>query len=570
MAIDDQGRGGQSSEERGGDDQGGDWRRSQSERAAAEDDRRVGEAFADPNAFDDQKLGNSFAETNSSAKKKHHLPKPPKMPVNKRILLFFILGVVVVFLLVFLIGYLPRHSRNKEIAKKSKEEKEAVPMVQVQQVKRSQDAGGLVVPGTTTPLIQADIYARANGYVSRRLADIGDHVHKGQLLAIIDSPDLDQQVDQAREQVRQAESQLAQQKAQLALATVTVQRYRVLVAKGVFSRQDGDQRETDYQGQVANVAAAERNVQAYQANLRRVIALQSYERVTAPFDGVITARNFDVGALVSATGSANGSGTTAPQGQTTGSAAGSTNTSGTTGNAPVAATPSTGGNGGGALYSIAQVQRLRILVSVPEGYAASVFPGQQALLHVQELPNASFYGDVTRTASAIDQNTRTLLTEVQVDNHAGKLMSGMYAVITFAAIKGAGTILIPGDAVAIRKDQSVVALVADNKVHMQPVEIGRDFGPSIEITGGLKEGDMLVTEVTDDVQEGAQVKVKTSGIAGENPSAQSPNQAAPPGGPSQYGNQSITDQNMQGQAGKQQQKKPGGGKKTNSSTESKQ
>lgn len=524
----------------------------------SQDERRLADSFADPNATDDQKLGNSFVEMNSSAKKKHHAPHLPKTPVNKRILFFFILAVVIVFLLVFFVGYLPRHSRNKEIEQKADAQKNATPVVQVQQVKRAQNAGGLVVPGTTTPLVEAYVYARANGYITKRLVDIGDKVHKGQLLAIIDSPDLDQQVDQAREQVRQAESQLAQQKAQLALATVTVQRYRVLVAKGVFSRQDGDQRETDYQGQIANVAAAERNVEAFKANLRRTIALQQYERVTAPFDGVITQRNFDIGALVSAAGSANGSGSGAPQGQVTGSAAGATNTAGTSGNAPTAASPSTGGGQGGALFSVANVQRLRILVSVPEGYAPSVFTGQHAKVYMQELPNESFYGDVTRTASSIDQNTRTLLTEVQVDNRAGKLLSGMYAVVTFDAIQGPGSILIPGDAVAIRKDKSVVAVVADGKVHMQPVEIGRDYGPSIEIVGGIKEGDLIVTEITDDVADGVKVKTKSNAGPGENADAKgSINQAAPPGGPSAYGNQAITDQNMVGQQAKGNQKKPG-------------
>lgn len=522
------------------------------------DDERLAQSFADPNSLDDQKLGDSFVEMNSSAKKKHHIPKPPNAPVNKRILFFFVLAVVIVFLLVFFVGYLPRHSRNKEIAKKAEEQKNAVPVVQVQQVKRAQNAGGLVIPGTTTPLIEAYVYARSNGYILRRLVDIGDRVRKGQLLAIIDSPDLDQQVDQARQQVSQAESQLAQQKAQLALATVTVQRYRVLVAKGVFSKQDGDQRETDYQGQIANVAAAERNVEAFKANLRRTIALQSYERVTAPFDGVITQRNVDVGALVSAAGSANGAGSSAPQGQVTGSAAGAANTAGASGSAPTAASPSTGGGQGGALFSIAQVQRLRILVSVPEGYAPSVFTGQHAAVSMQELPGQSFYGDVTRTASAIDQNTRTLLTEVQVDNRAGKLLSGMYAVVTFDAIQGPGSILIPGDAVAIRKDKSVVAVVADGKVRMQPVEIGRDYGPSVEIVGGIKEGDMVVTEITDDVIEGAKVNTKSKPGPGENTDAKgSINQAAPPGGPSAYGNQAITDQNMQGQQAKGNQKKPG-------------
>jgi multidrug efflux pump subunit AcrA (membrane-fusion protein) len=549
-----------------------DDQRSSSSNDRDRSDERLGQSFADPNFADDQKLGKSFEEMNSSAKKKHHLPvhNPLKKPINKGVLFFFVLAVVVVFFIVFLVGWFPRHSRNKEIAKKADEQKNAIPVVQVQQVQRAQDAGGLVVPGTTTPLIEAYVYARSNGYLSRRLVDIGDHVRKGQLLAVVDSPDLDQQVDQAREQVSQAESQLAQQQSQLALATVTVQRYRVLVAKGVFSKQDGDQRETDYQAQVANVAAAQRNVEAFKANLRRNIALQSYERVTAPFDGVITARNVDVGALVSASGSASGPGTGSPQGQTTGSAIGATNTSGTTGSAPTAASPSTGGGQGGALFSIADVRRLRILVSVPEGYAPSVFTGQHAILHFQELPNGEFHGDVTRTAAAIDQNTRTLLTEVQVDNRDGKLMSGMYAVVTFDAIKGAGSIVIPGDAIAIRKDKSVVALLVDGKVHMQPVEIGRDYGPSVEIVGGLKEGDTLITEITDDVIDGAKVQAKLKAGPGENANPQSGlNQAAPPRGSSQYGNQSITDQNMQGQQGKQRQKGGGKGKKDSSSSESK-
>jgi multidrug efflux pump subunit AcrA (membrane-fusion protein) len=518
------------------------------------DNKRIGDSFADPNSLDDQKLGNAFVETNSSKKKKHHdAPPPNKKPINGRVLFLFILAVVVVFVLVFLLGFLPRHSRNKEIEARSKEQKDSVPIVQVLQVKRAQDTAGLTVPGTTTPLIEAYVYARSNGYISRRLVDIGDHVRKGQLLAIIDSPDLDQQVDQARQQVSQAESQVAQQKAQLSLATVTVQRYRVLVTKGVFSKQDGDQRETDYEGQIANVAAAERNVEAFKANLRRTVALQSYERVTAPFDGVITARNVDVGALVSASGSANGSGAGAPQGQSTGSAAGATNSAGTSGSASTAASPSTGGGQGGALFSIAQVQRLRILVSVPEGYAPSVFVGQHATVNLQGAPDVSYYGDVTRTAAAIDQNTRTLLTEIQIDNKSGKLLSGMYAVVTFEALKGGGSILIPSDAIAIRKDKSVVALLgADNKVHMQSVEIGRDYGPSTEITSGLKDGDTIIPGITDEVEEGALVKPKSAGGPGGPDAKNSAEKPASLGSPSKYGNQSITNKDMQSKQGQGQ------------------
>lgn len=170
---------------------------------------------------------------------------------------------------------------------------------------------------------------------------------------------------------------------------------------------------------------------------------------------------------------------------------------------------------------------------------------------------------MTRTASSIDQNTRTLLTEIQVDNRAGKLLAGMYAVVTFNAIQAAGSILIPGDAVAIRRDQSVVAVVVDGKVKMQPVEIGRDYGPSVEIVSGIKEGDMVVIAITDDVVEGASVKTKFDSGPGEDAKG-SINQAAPAGGPSQYGNQAITDQNMQGQQAKGNQKKPGADAKKSS------
>jgi len=521
------------------------------------DAQNLGDAFADPNSLDDSKLGQSFIDSNSSRKKHHHLPHLPKKPANTRILWFFILGVIVVFLIIFLIGFLPRHSRNKEIDARAQQQRNALPIVEAEKVTRATSTGGLTIPGTTTPYLEANIYARSSGYISKRLVDLGDHVRKGQLLAIVDSPDLDQQVLQAKQQVDQALAQRDQQNSQLALTKVTVERWRVLVAKGVVSRQDGDQRETDYRAQVANVAAAERNVEAYQANLRRTIALQQYERVTAPFDGIITARNFDVGALVSAAGTAESAGAGSAQPQTTGSTSAYVNTSGTTGVAPTAASPNTGNAQGGALFTLADVRRLRIFVSAPEGYAPSIVKGQHVNLHVQELPNTNFTGEVTRTAGSIDQNTRTLLVEVQVDNQDNKLTSGMYAVATFAALQGPGSILVPGDAIVIRQDKSTVAVVNNGKIHMQPVVIGRDYGTATEILSGLNEGDLLVVAITDDIREGASVTVKNSASAGQNTNPQANiNQSQPPGGPSQYGNQSITDANMQGQQGKQQK---GGG-----------
>jgi multidrug efflux pump subunit AcrA (membrane-fusion protein) len=481
------------------------------------DERKLGRAFDDPNSLDDAKLGREFESSNSSAKK-HHRPvkavvaEPFTKPKNKRALFWVLATIVIVFLLILFFGWLPRQARHKETEEKAKQEG-ATPEIEVLKVHRQKNNGGLVIPGTTTPLTESSVYARANGYLKKRYVDIGDHVHRGQLLAVIDAPDLDQQVEQAREQLNQADSQLIQQQAQLALTKVTVARYRVLVAKGVFSRQDGDQREADYESQVANVAAAERNVEAFRANLRRQVSLQDYEQVRAPFDGIITQRNVENGDLISAQGSSGGTPSVSTgSGQTSSQSANAgTNSYGSSGAGPNLATPSTGtGTQGGSLFTIAQNSRLRILVSVPEGYAEFIKPGQKATLHFQEFPTQTFYGDVTRTAGAIDQNTRTLLTEVQIDNSAGRLLPGMYAVATFAGARGQGPLMISGDAVAIRKDRSMVALIQNGKVRLVPVALGRDYGPEIEIMAGVQEGDLVASTFTDEVKEGASVKTRLS------------------------------------------------------------
>jgi len=520
---------------------------------------KLGNSFADPNSLDDARMGKAFIESNSSspAKKKKAAGHGIK-PQSRRVLYVSLLAMVVAFLLIFLLGWLPRHSRDKAIREQADRERNADPVVEVVRVKRSGAGGGLVVPGTTTALTEAFVYARANGYLKKRFVDIGDRVREGQLLALIDAPDLDQQVDQAREQVRQAESQLNQQHAQLALTKVTVERYRVLVAKGVFSRQQGDQTEADYASQVANVASAERNVEAFKANLRRVIALQGYERVTAPFSGVITQRNVDVGALISTSGGAGGAGSgPAPQGQASSSGgsaqSGQSNNAGASGNVNLAATSSASPGQGGALFGIAQVQRLRILVSVPEGYAGNITAGVHAQLSFQEFPQRSFDGEVTRTSGSLDQNTRTLLTEIQVDNREGKLLPGMYAVATFPPIAGVAPLTVPGDTVVIRNDKTVVATVVDGKIRYVPVSIGRDYGPSIEVLNGIREGDLVVTNVSDEVVDGRTVKVEFSPTQ-EGSSQQKPEQNQPPGGSTQYGNQGITDQNMQGKQSQQNQK----------------
>jgi multidrug efflux pump subunit AcrA (membrane-fusion protein) len=481
-----------------------------------------------------------------------------------RTVVFVALGVLALMLLGLALGAIPRYFTERETAKKSDTQQQA-PEVEVVKVVREKAGSGLVVPGTTTPLTESSIYARANGFLKKRYVDIGDKVHKGQLLALIDAPDLDEQVDQARRQVEQARAQQAQQEAQLALTRVTVGRYRVLVAKGVFSRQDGDQAEANYQQQVANVAAAARNVDAYEANLQHEIALQSYERVTAPFDGVVTARNVDQGDLIQAAGSAGGA-MPGPTQSTGTSALGQTNTSGSSGIGNSYATPSTGTGGqGGALFTIANNRRLRILVSVPEGYSEAVKTGAPTSVVFQEFPGQVFYGNVTRTSGGLDQNTRTELVEVQLDNAKGQLMPGMYAVVTFPArdqgIGGGGPLVITGDAIAVRNDRPTVAVIgADNTVKLTPVTIGRDMGSEVEIVGGLHEGEVIAATFTDDVVQGAKVRPVEDKKAQQsaNPPA-TPVKPNPPGGSTQYGDNGIIDQDMQGQNAKPQQKKASGG-----------
>lgn len=477
-----------------------------------------------------------------------------------KILLWAGVGILVVFL-IYVLGYLPHRAQAKKAAAVSKQREEEQPQVQVMTVRRSGQPGELTVPGTTSPLTEAFIYARANGYLKKRYVDIGDHVKKGQLLAIIDAPDLDQQVEQARQQLHQAEADEAQQQAQLDLKRVTWERWRTLVAKGVFSRQDGDQRETDYRAQVAIVASAQRNVESFRANLNRAIALQSYERVTSPFDGIVTQRNADVGALVGAGGSAMAAPSNSSSTQGSGSSSASTSSSmtgGTSGNANMSSTPNTGGSGGGAIFAIAQVDTLRILVPVPEGYASSIVVGMPAKVFLQERTGKPIDGTVTRATRSLDQNTRTMLTEVDLDNRNGSLIPGMYTVVTFVQVRGQSPLTVPGDAVVVRQDRTTVAIVRDMKVQMVPVEIGRDYGPSVEIVSGLHEGDHVITTVTDGVRQGVKVRPVESTEAGEgNGKSGAQNDAVPSTGPNQYGDQSIV--NQKSESTNNQGKKGGGG-----------
>lgn len=351
-------------------------------------------------------------------------------------LLYFVAAVVAIAALL-VGGYIPRHAREREAEAAAKSERESLPVVSAVEVHQAPPVSELLLPGTMTPITEAYIYARASGYVRRRYVDIGDRVRAGQVLAEIEAPDLDQQVEQARAALAQAEQQLGQAKAALEqaiaqneLARVTRDRYVTLGARRAVARQEVDQQEATFRTTTANVysgeaevRAAQQNVQANRANLERMLTLQAFERVTAPFSGVVTARNIDVGALISS-GGAGLQGSSTPAG-------------GTQQSAGLAVGSSGGGAGATEMFRVARIDRLRTLIDVPEVDAPNIRVGLPASVLLQAFPGRTFKGTVTRMATALDPTARTMLTEVQVANPKGILMPGMYAQVEIRSPRGA-------------------------------------------------------------------------------------------------------------------------------------
>jgi multidrug efflux pump subunit AcrA (membrane-fusion protein) len=409
------------------------------------------------------------------------LHQQPHVELSPRKVALLGLVLLVVFSIIFVLGFLPR-LRDKRITEaRAQQEESAVPRVDVVAARRSNNQSDLELPGTTTGLVEAPIYARASGYVAKRLVDIGDRVKAGQLLATIDAPDLDQQVDQARSTLQQSESVVGQTRAQLNLQKLTWDRWNVLVQRGVLSKQDGDTQQANYLVAEANVKAAENTVLANKANLERLLHLQSYERVAAPFAGIITARNIDVGSLISASGGGLGSNITG------------------------AAIPATGNSQGGEMFRVAQIDRLRMFVNVPETYAPYVTVGEDVNCYFDAISQKPFPGKVTRTASSVDPNTRTLLTEVQMPNPDGKLLPGMFTRAVFAHLRAEPPVIVPSDSIIARANGITIAVVQDGVVHIRKIVIGRDYGAQTEVLSGINPGDLVIVNPTDAAQEDAKV-----------------------------------------------------------------
>ena len=350
------------------------------------------------------------------------------------------------------VTFLNRKSEADALAKET--EAVAVPTVAVVQPTAEPGNDELVLPGNLQAFEESPIFARTNGYLLRWYKDMGSKIQKGELLAAIDTPEVDQELSQARagrEQVKSA----------LELAKISADRWANLRKSDSVSQQEADQQASGYQQALANLAAAD-------ANVRRLEQLESFKNVYAPFSGVLTRRNVDPGALIN----------------------------------------SGAGAAGKELFDVARVDPLRVYVSVPQAYAPSMKVGVKATVTLQEFPGQKFMGMVVRTADAIDPATRTLNTEVDVPNKDGKLLPGSFGQVHFATGTSVPRITIPVNAMLFRAEGPRAAVVdKDDKVHLRPITIGRDFGTTLEILGGLDVSDRIIINPSDSLEEGQPVHV---------------------------------------------------------------
>jgi RND family efflux transporter MFP subunit len=385
-------------------------------------------------------------------------------------------GTAIVLVVAFLAGYLPLQQREAALRAEADAQHREIPRVEVMRVSRGSGETTLVLPGTMQAITEAPILARADGYLKRRLADLGDRVQAGQALAEIDAPELDQQmqqadaaVEQAQAAVEQAEANLAQSKANRDLARITAERLQTLNVRGIAPQQDRDQAQAQLAAQDATVQAADKAISAQRsslaaarANLARLRTVDAYRTVKAPFEGVITQRNVDVGALVS--------------------------------------------SGNTLLYRIAQTRTLRTYVNVPQSSVTAVHVGQAAALTLSDFPGRTFSGTVARLAGALDPSSRTMLVEVDVPNADGALIPGSYADVDLIGSLANPPLVVPAAALVFRTDGAQLAVVRPDKtVHLQKVTIGRDYGDRLEILSGVDDGTTIVAVAGDIAREGAKI-----------------------------------------------------------------
>ena len=386
------------------------------------------------------------AETESKASAADE-PRRSQSPV-----LFLALGVLVGALGLALYSGISARSAADARVKRATDEAD-VAVVNVVSPTPGAPTQEILLPGTTQAFTDAPIFARTNGYVKRWYFDIGAHVKQGQLLAEIETPEVDQQLEQARADLETAQANLRQ-------AQITADRWRALLETDSVSKQETDQA-------VSALSASKATVDSNAANVRRLEQLQGFEKIYAPFEGVITARNVDIGVLINA----------------------GSNTSGR------------------ELFHMTAIHTLRVFVAVPEVYSRAARPGSTATLTLDEFPGRLFKGALVRNANAIDLASRTLLVEVDVDNPGGELLPGAYVFVHLKLPEQIASATVPANALLFRAEGLQVAMVRDGRAQLVPVTIGRDYGTTVEIVAGLQPTDQVIVAPSDSLTSGTPVRI---------------------------------------------------------------
>jgi RND family efflux transporter MFP subunit len=382
----------------------------------------------------------------------HTDPIDPRRKLGRGVVVAGVLAALVLGILI-VVGILTRFRAEAALATTARQD--AVLSVAVTSPMQGAAAQEITLPANTQAFIDTPIYARTSGYLRKWYADIGAHVHNGQLLAEIDTPELDQQV-------HQAQSDLATAQSNEKIAQITAERWTKLLAKNAVSKQETDQAMSDFSGRQSALAAAESNVM-------RLQQLQGFEKIYAPFDGVITARNIDIGSLIQAGDS----------------------------NSPRA-----------ELFHMASTDKLRLFVPVPEVYANQVRNGSHVAVTSDAVPDAKFTGTIVRNSDAIDISSRTLNVEVDVVNTEHKLLPGQYAFIHLPIPPSVSSMTLPSGALLFRGEGLRVGVVRDGRVQLVPVKIGHDYGAKVEITSGLAAQDQVILNPPDSLAEGERVNIE--------------------------------------------------------------
>jgi RND family efflux transporter MFP subunit len=364
------------------------------------------------------------------------------------------------------LGASRHHEQHQQVMATAERERDFAPRVRVATVEANPGIVSVSLPGTTAAFTAAEIYARATGYIAKRNVDIGDRVKQGELLAQLAVPELDDQISQNEATLNQLKSALEQAQANLKLSQVTWDRDRPLVKEGWTTQQQGTVDVQTLKSQQAAVNVAQANVAAQENLLRMLRQNRDYALVVAPFDGVITQRNIDVGSLV--------------QGNT---------------------------NSGTFMFEVVQKDVIRVFVYVPQDAAFGVAPGIDAIVRVPELPDREFPGKVTRIADAQQSGTRTLLTEIDLPNPDGALRSGVYCTVELKIPRRAQSLMVPAEALIFNRDGLQVAVVKDSQSEIRKVRVTRDLGTQVEVDAGVKPGDRVILEPPVNLVEGSKVRL---------------------------------------------------------------